>query len=131
MMVIRDEKQLYEYLEENSKLSREFPVVISKFEEGSQEFDIDAVADKGKMIAYAVASHIEDAGVHSGDASLCIPPHNIVQADIHKIADIGLKLAAGLDISGPYNAQILITPNDEVKVIECNVRASRSLPFMS
>merc|ERR1719361_1482954 len=131
MGVIRDEAELSDYLTKNSTVSRDFPVVVSKFEEGSREVDIDAVADNGRMVAYAVGSHVEDAGVHSGDATLVIPPHNLDEADIHRVADIGLKLAQGLNISGPYNAQILITPDDEMKVIECNVRASRSLPFMS
>merc|ERR1719361_2726740 len=131
MGVIRDEAELSDYLTKNSTVSRDFPVVISKFHEGAREVDIDAVADNGRMVAYAVGSHVEDAGVHSGDATLVIPPHNLDEADIHRVADIGLKLAQGLNISGPYNAQILITPDDEMKVIECNVRASRSLPFMS
>ena len=68
------------------------------------------------MIAYAVCSHIEDAGVHSGDATLVLPPHDIDETDVHRISDIGMKLAQGLEISGPYNAQILVTPDDRMKV---------------
>jgi len=98
-----------------------------QFEEGSLEFGVDDVPDKEKIIAYAVVSHIEDKGVHSGDASLCISLHNCDDADVHKIADIGIKLAARLDVS----AQILITPDEKIQAIECNVHVSRSLPFMS
>lgn len=122
---------MQEYLVENAEVSNDFPVVISKFEEGALEVDLDAVADNGKMVAYAICSHIEDAGVHSGDATLVLPPHSIDQADQHRVADIGLKLAQGLNISGPYNTQILVLPDGRMKVIECNVRASRSLPFVS
>jgi carbamoyl-phosphate synthase large subunit len=131
MAVIREEAELREYLKVNSTVSRDFPVVVSKFEEGSREADVDAVADNGRMVAHCIASHIEDAGVHSGDASLVIPPHSLTEAECEQIKDIAMKLGESLNISGPYNAQILFTPDGKVKVIECNVRASRSLPFMS
>jgi len=100
-------------------------------EEGSLEVDIDGIADNGELIANAVCSHVEKAGTHSGDATLVHPPHNISREVHEQVVEIGRKLAKGLTIHGPFNSQILITPDGKLKVIECNVRASRSLPFVS
>lgn len=136
MEVAYDETQLDSYLSRNSSASS---VVISKFMEDWLEVDFDGVASNGNLLVCAVSEHIERAGVHSGDASLVFPSPTLSQ-DLHKlIVGIGAKLAKGLSITGPFNSQLLI-PLDkssseitltDVKVIECNVRASRSLPFVS
>lgn len=130
MKVIHSEKDLQTYLERNSEVSSDYPVVISDFIEGALEADIDAVADKGEVKLYAIASHVEKAGTHSGDATLVLPPHNLSDSQQAKILEIAKQMAKALNISGPFNSQ-LIVQGDNIKVIECNVRASRSLPFVS
>jgi carbamoyl-phosphate synthase large subunit len=113
------------------------PVVITKFIDGAQEIDVDAVAHKGKLLVHAVSEHVENAGVHSGDATLVLPPYTLPLYDMDRIKVIAEKVAAVFEISGPYNMQIIRKPTSnpeeeaELKVIECNLRASRSFPFVS
>jgi methylglyoxal synthase len=122
--------ELTGYLTEATAVSKEHPVVVSKFIENAREIDVDAVAKDGKVLLKAISEHVENAGVHSGDASLMLPPQTLDPADILKVEEITHKMAAALQITGPFNMQ-LIAKNGEVKVIECNLRASRSCPFSS
>src|SRR6185503_9455635 len=108
----------------------QYPVVISKFESQAREVEIDAVADNGEIVLWAISEHIEDAGVHSGDATLMLPPQTLYIATIHRVKKIAAALARALMITGPFNVQFL-AKNNEVRVIECNLRASRSFPFVS
>merc|ERR1719326_2141916 len=112
-------------------VSQDYPVVVSQFYEGCYEADLDAVSQNGKVPCYGIADHVELAGTHSGDAHMVMPPHKISKRAQTKILECGEKLASALKISGPFNSQFIITPEDDVLVIECNVRGSRSLPFMS
>merc|ERR1719355_567926 len=112
-------------------VSQDYPVVVSKFYKGCYEADLDGIAQNGKVLCYGIADHVELAGTHSGDAHMVMPPHKISQTAQKKILECGEKLAKALNISGPFNSQFIITPEDDVLVIECNVRGSRSLPFMS
>jgi carbamoyl-phosphate synthase large subunit len=105
-------------------------VVVSKFETHAREVEIDAVADKGELILWAISEHIEDAGVHSGDATLVLPPQTLYIATIRRVRQIAAAVARALEITGPFNMQFLAKHN-AVKVIECNLRASRSFPFVS
>jgi carbamoyl-phosphate synthase large subunit len=130
MKVCYDEKSLNEYLKKNANISEEFPVVISKFEEGAKEIEIDGVAQKGELVIYAISEHIENAGVHSGDATLVIPPQKLYFETVHQVKRITKAIISELKITGPFNIQFL-AKNNEVKVIECNLRASRSFPFIS
>ena len=118
-------------LVDTHQVSADAPVVISKFLEGAEEIDIDAVSDHGVVKAFAIAEHIEQGGVHSGDASLVLPAPNITPETFTRLKDIVFKIAAKLEITGPLNMQVLHTPEGELKVIETNVRGSRSLPFSS
>lgn len=137
MAVIRGEHELIEKLTLASDVSPDHPVVISKFIEGAQEIDVDAVAYNGKVLVHAVSEHVEDAGIHSGDATLVLPPVNLDAAALARFKDIADKVAAAWKISGPFNMQIIKAVNSEnpdgydLKVIECNLRASRSFPFVS
>merc|ERR1712050_660184 len=131
MEVVFDEQGLAQYLESDSVISADFPVVVSKFYEGCFEADLDAIAQNGKVLCSAIADHVELAGTHSGDAHMVLPPHRLSAETQQKILEIGDKLAQALNISGPFNSQFIITPDGDALVIECNVRASRSLPFMS
>jgi len=131
MQVIYDDEGLALYLEGDAVVSAAYPVVVSKFYQGCYEADLDAVAQNGKVICYGIADHVELAGTHSGDAHLVLPPHRLSQETNQKIYDVGTKLAKMLNISGPFNSQFIVLPDGDVLVIECNVRASRSLPFMS
>jgi carbamoyl-phosphate synthase (ammonia) len=117
-------------LEATDHIDNDHPVVISEFIEGAREIDIDAVADGGMVIAVAISEHVENAGVHSGDATLVLPTQTIPQDEIVLVKEITAKMAAALEISGPFNMQ-LIAKEGTVKVIECNLRASRSCPFSS
>uniref|UniRef100_A0A7S3PMP3 Carbamoyl phosphate synthase arginine-specific large chain n=1 Tax=Aplanochytrium stocchinoi TaxID=215587 RepID=A0A7S3PMP3_9STRA len=112
------------------EISNKFPVVISKFIEGGREIDVDAVADNGKVVLHAISEHVENAGVHSGDATLMLPPQGIDDETLAKCRETVAKVASGLNITGPFNMQ-LIAKDGEVKIIETNVRASRSFPFSS
>lgn len=130
MSVAHNEASLQNYLDKAAKISKEAPVVISKFEIGAKEIEIDAVAQNGEMIIWAIAEHVENAGVHSGDATIILPPQKLYLETVKKIREITKKIASELNISGPFNIQFL-AKNNEIKVIECNLRASRSFPFSS
>jgi carbamoylphosphate synthase large subunit len=131
MNVVRSHADLKRYLQEATAVSKDHPVVISKFIEGAREIELDAIAQNGELVVHAVAEHIEQAGVHSGDASLVLPPRNLEPEIRARIEKIGTKIASALNINGPMNCQFIVSPDDSIKVIECNVRASRSLPFVS
>merc|ERR1712151_1018510 len=110
--------------------SRDYPVVISKYIVGAKEVEFDAIGQNGEMLNYAIAEHVENAGVHSGDASLLLPAQKLFVETHRRVKQLGQKLCRALKISGPFNIQVICKDN-EVKVIECNLRASRSLPFIS
>jgi carbamoyl-phosphate synthase (ammonia) len=130
MNVAHTQVALAAMLENAVAVSPEFPVVITKFMEGAQEIEFDGVAQNGTIVAQAVSEHVEEAGVHSGDATLMLPPQTISSYYIHQVKSIAAKTAKALNISGPFNMQFLAKGAD-VSVIECNLRASRSLPFVS
>ena len=113
-----------------ANVSKQYPVVVSEFIENAKEIEIDAVANKGEIIAYAISEHVEFAGVHSGDATMIFPPQKIYFETVRRIKRISRQIAKKLEISGPFNMQFLAKDND-IKVIECNLRASRSMPFVS
>jgi carbamoyl-phosphate synthase large subunit len=130
MNVVSNKEELEHFLNLAANVSKKYPVVVSKFMENTKEIEMDAVADKGKVLAYAISEHIEFAGVHSGDATMMFPPQKVYVETIRRIKKITNRIAAELNISGPFNIQYLAKDND-IKVIECNLRASRSLPFVS
>ncbi len=130
MNVVSNKEQLEHFLNMAAAVSKEHPVVVSEFIEQAKEIEIDAVADKGEMVAYAISEHVEFAGVHSGDATIVFPPQKLYVETIRRIKRISREIAKALDISGPFNMQFLAKDND-IKVIECNLRASRSFPFVS
>jgi len=130
MAVAHEPNELARIVARATKVSDEHPVVVSKFEAHAREVEIDAVADGGKLVLWAISEHIEDAGVHSGDATLVLPPQTLYIATIRRIRHIAAALARALRITGPFNVQFLARHN-MVKVIECNLRASRSFPFVS
>ncbi len=130
MNVCYDEEQLERFLGMATEVSKDFPVVVSQFMLDTKEIEFDAVADKGEIVEYAISEHIEYAGVHSGDATMVFPAQNIYFSTVRQIKKIARRIAAELNISGPFNIQFL-AKNREVKVIECNLRASRSFPFVS
>jgi carbamoyl-phosphate synthase large subunit len=130
MNVCYDDEELHRFLNMATEVSKEFPVVISKFMTETKEIEFDAVADKGEVVEYAISEHVEYAGVHSGDATMVFPAQHIYFSTIRQIKKIARKIAKELNISGPFNIQFL-AKNREVKVIECNLRASRSFPFVS
>ena len=136
MTVIRSQEDLKDKLEAASNVSPDHPVVITKFIEGAQEIDVDAVASEGNLIVHAVSEHVEQAGVHSGDATLVLPPANLDAAVMGRVKEIAEKVAKAWKITGPFNMQIIKADDAEggepaLKVIECNLRASRSFPFVS
>jgi carbamoyl-phosphate synthase large subunit len=137
MNVVWDESQLHHSLSAAAAVSPEYPAVVTKFIDGAQEIDVDAVAHKGKLIVHAVSEHIENAGVHSGDATLALPPFSLDEDDLDRLKEIAAKMAEAFEISGPFNMQIIRQQADKpgelakLKVIECNLRASRSFPFVS
>merc|ERR1719454_1712925 len=130
MNVASNETELIGYLAQASDLSSEHPVVVSKFILGAKEIEMDAVAKDGKMLNYCISEHVENAGVHSGDATLIVPAQNLYIETMKRVKKTSMKIAAALDITGPFNIQYLCKDN-EIKVIECNLRASRSFPFVS
>ena len=130
MNVCYDDEQLERFLEMATEVSKDYPVVVSQFMQDTKEIEFDAVADKGEIVEYAISEHVEYAGVHSGDATMVFPAQNIYFSTIRQIKKIARRIAAELNISGPFNIQFL-AKNHEVKVIECNLRASRSFPFVS
>ncbi len=130
MAVAANERELRTYLQKAVDISPDHPTVISKYLQNAKEIEYDAVARKGEIIAYAISEHVENAGVHSGDATLVLPPQRTYLETMRRIRKIGKKIAKNLNITGPMNIQFL-AKNNQVKVIECNVRASRSFPFVS
>ena len=130
MNVCSNEEELQRFLRLASDVSQEHPVVISDFMENTKEIEMDAVADKGELVAYAISEHIEFAGVHSGDATIQFPGQKIYIETVRRIKRTTRQIAKALNISGPFNVQYLARGN-EIKVIECNLRASRSFPFVS
>ncbi len=122
--------ELERFLQMATEVSKDFPVVVSQFMQDTKEIEFDAVADKGEVIEYAISEHIEYAGVHSGDATMVFPAQNIYFSTIRRIKKISRRIAKELNISGPFNIQYL-AKGSEIKVIECNLRASRSFPFVS
>jgi carbamoyl-phosphate synthase large subunit len=130
MSIAHEPNELQRILARAKRVSPDHPVVVSKFETRAREIEIDAVADRGELVLWAISEHIEDAGVHSGDATLVLPPQSVYIATIRRIRRIAAQLAAALKITGPFNVQFLAKHN-LVKVIECNLRASRSFPFVS
>ena len=130
MNVVSNSDQLEHFLKMAADVSKEYPVVVSEFIEQAKEIEMDAVADKGEMVAYAISEHVEFAGVHSGDATIVFPPQKLYVETIRRIKKISRQIAEALEISGPFNIQFLAKDND-IKVIECNLRASRSFPFVS
>ena len=130
MNVCYDYEELERFLKMATEVSKDFPVVVSQFMQETKEIEFDAVADKGEVVEYAISEHVEYAGVHSGDATMVFPAQHIYFSTIRQIKKIAHKIAKELNISGPFNIQFL-AKNREVKVIECNLRASRSFPFVS
>ena len=130
MNVCYSREDLEKFLELAVEVSEEHPVVVSSFMKRCKEIEFDAVADGGKLLAYAISEHVEFAGVHSGDATMQFPPQKIYGVTAARIRKIASKIAAELHITGPFNIQFLAT-NSYIKVIECNLRASRSFPFVS
>ena len=130
MNVCSNQDELERFLRLAANVSQKHPVVVSRFIEHAKEIEMDAVANQGEIIAYAISEHIEFAGVHSGDATIQFPPQKIYVETIRRIKKISRQIARELQISGPFNIQYLAKDN-EIKVIECNLRASRSFPFVS
>jgi carbamoyl-phosphate synthase large subunit len=130
MSVVFNEKDLDKYLKKASMVSPDYPVVISKFIVNAKELEMDAVARKGEIITSAIVEHVENAGVHSGDATMVLPPQKTYIETIRRIRETGSRIAKALNITGPFNIQFIAKDN-EIKVIECNLRASRSFPFVS
>ena len=130
MNVCTGPDQLERFLTEAANVSKRHPVVVSQFLENAKEVEMDAVACNGEIIAYAISEHVEYAGVHSGDATIQFPPQKLYVETARRIKKISKKIAEQLNISGPFNIQFLAREND-IKVIECNLRASRSFPFVS
>lgn len=130
MNVVSNIDELEHFLTLAANVSKQYPVVVTEFIEQAKEIEIDAVAKNGEIIAYAISEHVEFAGVHSGDATMVFPPQKIYIGTIRNVKRISKKIAKALNISGPFNMQFL-AKNNEIKVIECNLRASRSFPFVS
>lgn len=130
MNVCYDKEQMHHFLEMAANVSKEYPVVVSVFMQNAKEVEMDAVAKEGEIVEYAISEHVEFAGVHSGDATLVFPAQKIYFETMRRIKKISRQIARELKISGPFNIQFL-AKNNEIKVIECNLRASRSFPFVS
>ena len=130
MNVCSNQEELERFLQLAANVSKKHPVVVSQFIEHAKEVEMDAVAQNGEIIAYAISEHIEFAGVHSGDATIQFPPQKLYVETVRRIKRISREIAHELNISGPFNIQYLARDND-IKVIECNLRASRSFPFVS
>ncbi|MCK4920817.1 MAG: ATP-grasp domain-containing protein, partial [Bacteroidales bacterium] len=130
MNVVSNRDELEHFLKLATHVSKQYPVVVSEFIEQAKEIEIDAVGKDGELFSYAISEHVEFAGVHSGDATIVFPPQKIYFETARRIKKIARDLAKALNISGPFNMQFLAKDND-IKVIECNLRASRSMPFVS
>jgi carbamoyl-phosphate synthase large subunit len=130
MNVVSNADELDHFLELATNVSKQYPVVVSEFIENAKEIEFDAVAMEGEVVVYAISEHVEFAGVHSGDATIVFPPQKLYLETTRRIKRISKQIAKELNISGPFNIQFLARDND-IKVIECNLRASRSFPFVS
>jgi carbamoyl-phosphate synthase large subunit len=130
MNVVSNKEEMEHFLKLAAKVSKQYPVVVSEFIQQAKEIEIDAVANKGELITYAISEHVEFAGVHSGDATMVFPAQKIYFETMRRIKRITRDIASALEITGPFNIQFLAKDND-IKVIECNLRASRSFPFIS
>jgi len=130
MNVCSNEQELENFLQLAADVSQKHPVVVSSFIENAKEIELDAVADKGEIVMYAISEHVEFAGVHSGDATIQFPAQRLYIETVRRVKKIAYRIAHELQISGPFNIQFL-AKNNEIKVIECNLRASRSFPFVS
>ncbi len=130
MNVVSNKEEMAHFLKLAARVSKQYPVVVSEFIEQAKEIEIDAVSKDGELFTYAISEHVEFAGVHSGDATMVFPPQKIYFETVRRIKRIARDLAKALEISGPFNMQFLAKDND-IKVIECNLRASRSMPFVS
>ncbi|KAJ3516598.1 hypothetical protein NLJ89_g1020 [Agrocybe chaxingu] len=130
MNVVSTSDDLSSYLTQAADVSRDHPVVISKYIEQAKEIEMDAVAKDGKMVMHYISEHVENAGVHSGDATLIHPPQDLDPTTVRQIEEATAKIGRALNVTGPFNIQF-IAKNNEIKVIECNLRAARSFPFVS
>jgi carbamoyl-phosphate synthase large subunit len=130
MNVCSNEEELRRFLQLAANVSEDHPVVVSKFIENAKEIEMDAVARDGEILAYAISEHIEFAGVHSGDATIQFPPQKLYVETVRRIKRVSRQIAKALHINGPFNIQYMAREN-EILVIECNLRASRSFPFVS
>ena len=130
MNVVSNREELEHFLTLATNVSKQYPVVVTEFIEHAKEIEIDAVAKNGEMLIYAISEHVEFAGVHSGDATMVFPPQKMYVETMRRIKKIAREVARMLNISGPFNMQLMAKDN-EIKVIECNLRASRSFPFVS
>jgi carbamoyl-phosphate synthase / aspartate carbamoyltransferase len=130
MNVVSSADDLHNYLTQATAVSRDHPVVITKYIEEAKEIEVDAVAKNGKLVMHFISEHIENAGVHSGDATLVLPPQDLDPETVRRIEDATAKIGEALNVTGPYNIQFLAKHN-QIKVIECNLRAARSFPFVS
>ncbi|MCK6603833.1 MAG: carbamoyl-phosphate synthase (glutamine-hydrolyzing) large subunit [Ignavibacteriaceae bacterium] len=130
MSIVLTDEELELYLKKATDVNKDHPVVISKFITDGRELEVDAVADNGNLFCYAISEHVENAGVHSGDATIVFPPQRTYLETMRRVKLITRQIAKALNITGPFNMQFIAKDND-VKVIECNLRASRSFPFIS
>ena len=130
MSIALSPRELSDYLVKASEVSKEHPVVLTRFIEGAKEIEIDAIGRKGELYCYAISEHVENAGVHSGDATIVLPPQRTYLETMRRVKTTTKKIARSLNITGPFNIQYLAKDND-IMVIECNLRASRSFPFVS
>jgi carbamoyl-phosphate synthase/aspartate carbamoyltransferase len=130
MNTVYSEDDLANYLAQAAEVSQDHPVVITKYIENAKEIEMDAVARDGSMVGHFISEHVENAGVHSGDATLILPPQDLDPETVRRIEDATRKIGNALNVTGPFNIQFIAKDN-EIKVIECNVRASRSFPFVS
>ena len=130
MNVCSNNDELDRFLRLAANVSKQHPVVVTEFIQNAKEIEMDAVAQNGEIKVYAISEHIEFAGVHSGDATICFPPQKLYVETMRRIKKVSSQIAKALNISGPFNIQFLAKNND-IKVIECNLRASRSFPFVS
>ncbi len=130
MAVVHSDEDLSSYVQQSAFINKEAPIVVSKFEQGAKEIEFDGVAQNGELLIYAISEHVENAGVHSGDATIVLPPQRINLETVRRVKATAKEIATALNISGPFNIQFL-AKNNRLKVIECNLRASRSFPFAS
>ena len=130
MNTVYSQHDLATYLNQAADVSRDHPVVITKYIENAKEIEMDAVARNGVMVGHFISEHVENAGVHSGDATLILPPQDLDPETVRRIEEATAKIANALNVTGPFNIQF-IAKNNEIKVIECKLRAARSFPFVS